>query len=462
MEPRSFYGGQKPVAHALQGGKGAEVALKAVRASPERLVRQFATQEQAFAFSDEHPHLRLHTWSYEIDDQGKRRFLVASYASFWRLYSRCIRRSQLLHFYEIIRAGDVTKLYFDLEFVRAKNCDADTERMVQVLKETVAGLSGRSVEKGIVELSSTTEKKWSKHLIFENVCFHDNIQAGEFATEVCENMQAAHPGLLMVRNNDDELVPFVDLAVYTKNRCFRLVGSSKFGKPTRLLPDEHPREGRLSIAKDLFFDSLVCNVSAGTPLRGSPRPAQSAASFVRRTFAPGGSPHAKRLRPAGEDESHSGFQRMDDYVMSIVSPSRGSIYGITHFRGSGTLQYTIRGGYKYCARVGRHHKSNNVILIADVPTRKMYQKCFDPDCRDFCSDPWEIPASVFETKNSEDAAMKSAESGEDIPGFMLYDMMEEGEAERRAEELSDDVLNAMMDCVEMSLLEARNQQGEDP
>ncbi len=456
-----FYGKREGIAPALRGRAGSDAARKAARTDPEHIFKLFHTQDQAFKYSDAHPQLQLHTWSYEIDGKGKRRFVTASFSSFWRVYRRCIRYSDRLHFYEVIRNGSACRLYFDLEYSKSENRDVNAAEMVRVLKATVAELCSQDVG-AVVELDSTTDKKWSKHLIFPDVCFHDNIQAGEFARKVCAEMEAKRPGLLMVRNSDKQALPFVDLAVYTKNRCFRLAGSSKFGKSARLLPEHHDKEGRLSISEALFFSSLVCNVSRDSKLLGSPRPVQEG-TILRRTYAPHGTVGSHRVL-AEPNESNSGFQSMDEYVMSIVGPYGGGIYGITHLRGSGTLMYAIRGGYKYCARIGRHHKSNNVILIADVPTRKMYQKCFDPDCRDFCSAPWDIPAQVFEYKKTENANIDGENAGEEISDAELCRIMDELDSktwapkcganqriEAQAEELSDDILNAIMDCIETSL-----------
>lgn len=70
---------------------------------------------------------------------------------------------------------------------------------------------------------------------------------------------------------------------------------------------------------------------------------------------------------------------------------------MTHFNSdSGSVvSYAIKGGWRYCGRIGRHHKSNNVVLVVSLPRREMHQRCFDPDCRDFRSEPWCIPATVL-------------------------------------------------------------------
>lgn len=58
--------------------------------------------------------------------------------------------------------------------------------------------------------------------------------------------------------------------------------------------------------------------------------------------------------------------------------------------------YSIAGGYRYCANVGRHHKSNNVYFLADLRTNKLYQRCHDGDCAGFESAGVDIPGRFIE------------------------------------------------------------------
>ncbi len=53
---------------------------------------------------------RLRVFSYETGPQGKRRFLVTSYATLWRRYRDLLPQHR--HYYEIIREGWPCHLYF--------------------------------------------------------------------------------------------------------------------------------------------------------------------------------------------------------------------------------------------------------------------------------------------------------------------------------------------------------------
>jgi hypothetical protein len=40
---------------------------------------------------------------------------------------------------------------------------------------------------------------------------------------------------------------------------------------------------------------------------------------------------------------------------------------------------------RYCENIDREHRHNNILVICDMAKAVWWQKCFDPDCRSFCS-----------------------------------------------------------------------------
>lgn len=44
------------------------------------------------------------------------------------------------------------------------------------------------------------------------------------------------------------------------------------------------------------------------------------------------------------------------------------------------LVYNV-GGNRYCHNIGREHKSNHTMMVADISRGVCYQRCHDPDCR---------------------------------------------------------------------------------
>lgn len=448
----SFYGTKRLRApeHVRPTGHGA--ILKSVRNAPSRLYREFPIQKAAFQFCDQHPGYRMRVWSIEKDNKGRRKFCVASYEAFWRVYSRAIRVGSQLHYYEVIREHYASKLYFDLEYQIEHNRNARPEEMIDALIAAIAEICKLSslsrTEGDVIELDSTRDKKFSRHLIFQNIAFHDNVQAGDFVRRAVEMVAEKNTDLIMVKKSSGEVVPFVDLGVYTKNRCFRIVGSSKFGKTKRLLPMHGLCRGRVSVSKQLFMRSLVCTVEAKVPLLGSVSPlgTELETSRIPGKRLIGSSLEVNRVR------IESPFPLIDEYVLSIIRNDGGGIYGVTMLSGSETIMYAIKGGYKYCEKIGRHHKSNNVILMADLCQGMMYQKCFDPDCRGFRSFPWPLPATLCSQAGSS-ADIHIDESLSDDSLCALLNRVEAEESlQNPAKEdesydggVDDNALNAAMD-----------------
>ena len=91
------------------------------------------------------------------------------------------------------------------------------------------------------------------------------------------------------------------------------------------------------------------------------------------------------MTPRGEPKfgfKSSPFPLLDDFILSLVR-REGVLGGIrrwTYFEEELIISYDI-SHYRYCERIQRHHKSNNIILVANLEKRIFYQKCHDPDCR---------------------------------------------------------------------------------
>ncbi len=123
----------------------------------------------------------------------------------------------------------------------------------------------------------------------------------------------------------------------------------------------------------------------------------------------------------------SPYRKLDEHVKGLVSPSvrnqtspsfddyfysyiiqGGFIRSALYFASSSRICYSIGGAYRYCANIGRHHKSNGVFFVVDLATRTMIQKCYDPDCKNFASIPISLPVSCFELEPLTDEELLEA------------------------------------------------------
>ena len=206
----------------------------------------------------------------EYNNEGKRQYIASHLGRFVQYYWReCDAEAR--HYYELIREKVPCRLYFDIEYNKRANPGISEEINEALMQEFISELVEEVKirfdldisRKNIVDLDSSTPKKFSRHLIVHmpnKELFADAVSCGVFvkrligrlADEVAtgEMIKKDKPNLaryLFVyakecpKDTDDgSCLPmkecpktcFVDNGVYTKNRIFRILGSLKKGKPT--------------------------------------------------------------------------------------------------------------------------------------------------------------------------------------------------------------------------------------
>ena len=267
----------------------------------------FSTQSQALDYAEKCKKSiedRVFVVSHELSSDGKRQFVVTSFQEFWRRYQKIPKQKR--NFYEVIEEGQLCRLYFDLEFYKNENPNLNGFSLLDMLINIVCFYLLRKFNihcsrGNIMDLDSSTEDKFSRHLIFHlpQAIFANNIECGNFVKYVYEmarrktmqNGEEELKGLrpmeidlqeetlppdgvnvreLFVNNKDGKKTFFADLGVYTKNRNFRLYGSSKFGKEANLMiSKENGFHGSFKRNKKfknelfdveylIFLDTLVC------------------------------------------------------------------------------------------------------------------------------------------------------------------------------------------------------------
>uniref|UniRef100_A0A3B4ADG7 DNA-directed primase/polymerase protein n=1 Tax=Periophthalmus magnuspinnatus TaxID=409849 RepID=A0A3B4ADG7_9GOBI len=358
----------------------------------------------------------VHVFALEKENSlGQRMFLVTSYSELWHYY-RTYPQS-LMHCYEVIPEGAVCKLYFDLEFHKPSNIRADGQRMVSLLIQYVcAKLKGTygidcSVH-NVLNLDSSTDDKFSRHLIFNlpNAAFKDNIHVGMFssidpimiADKISDEpktkkhkSEGKDLSFLLVKKQDGEACLFVDLGVYTKNRNFRLYKSSKVGKNAAfILADDNKfspkHEKGVSVEQGIFLASLICNMS----FTGQKILTFSEETEANKTGRIQQAPGFRKASPLSGCVS-SPHQELDQFVLSLVQKDgiQGCIRRWHYFAADQLLVYDI-ANFRWCENVARFHKSNNILIIVDLREEVWYQKCHDPDCKNFRSSSYPLPQDI--------------------------------------------------------------------
>ena len=172
---------------------------------------------------------RMHIFSEETSNTGVRNFQVMSYKEFAHVASSPTRAP---HWYEIILEDEPCWLYFDIEGDLTCNDHlADPKSVMAVFFEI---LTNYSKEKFGVVLDIS---KW----VDLEFCFENNKQCLIFVQNflaVASEQTTLPYSMLRVKKkkNGEEFTEtsLVDTSVYTRNRCFRVLFSSKCGKDATL------------------------------------------------------------------------------------------------------------------------------------------------------------------------------------------------------------------------------------
>ncbi|XP_045641775.1 DNA-directed primase/polymerase protein isoform X4 [Ursus americanus] len=334
---------------------------------PPSIWKLFHRQTHAFNFVKScKEEVHVFALEYKVGD-GQRIYLVTTYAELWFYYKS---RKNLLHCYEVIPENAVCKLYFDLEFNKLANQEADGKKMVALLIEHVCKalqeLYGvHCSAEDVFNLDSSTDEKFSRHLIFQlhDVAFKDNIHVG----------------------------------VYTRNRNFRLYKSSKIGKQVALEVAEDnkffPKQSKnISEENQYFLSSLVSNVRFSDTLRILTCDTSQNKQKRVECF------NSTRTKAENIGGYHcSPYPEIDRFVLSLVNKNgiKGGIRRWSYFFPEELLVYDICK-YRWCENIGRAHKSNNIMILVDLKNEVWYQKCHDPVCKaeNFKSDCFPLPAEV--------------------------------------------------------------------
>ncbi|XP_021892243.1 DNA-directed primase/polymerase protein isoform X3 [Carica papaya] len=309
----------------------------------------FPRQEEAMKFAKGNELLRI--FSYQDHFNGQRRYLASTYKEFWKRYQNM--DSKYRHHYEVVQEGLPCHLYFDLEFNKGDNVGKDGDEMVDLLIAVTleALLEKYSIEGNhdwVVELDSSTADKFSRHLIVRipETAFKDNSHTGAFVAEHEEDMFMAS----LICNMDVDCEKFLVCKM------------------------------ELECVKTLQFDTEVNHNIGRWSSSSQEFQLNASTSDVPSSYLMGKSP----------------FPVLDHFIESIATIGNvsGKIRCWYWFSEYGLIVYSMLRN-RYCARIGRQHKSNHVMYVVDLGRAVYYQKCHDPDCRGYRSPLCLVPMDII-------------------------------------------------------------------
>lgn len=315
-----------------------------------------------------------------------------------------------LHWYEILRTDFPCHLYFDLEYSTCDNLNAncDGDALVDTLLDVTRARMKKDFDlliydEDIYELDSTSAQKFSRHLIIKvpGYAFYSSVVVGEFVSQICADSGTS----LLVQTKDGRQTYFVDTAVYTKNRLFRMVYNCKAGKTSNLMPTGRfamTRSPKLTPAA-VFSETLLMSVDESSTLL-LVRPPISMIMARRGANSMNG-PESRGIKTDNE------YSLPNKAAMAhLDSLARAAIHTIEQFAsdraklpttvrnykicgGYGSVAYNLQGeGAHFCSNKGESHKNNFVYIVANFCTLQIAQKCYDTEtCSTYKSASSEMP-----------------------------------------------------------------------
>jgi hypothetical protein len=340
------------------------------------------------------------------------------------------RKEPLGHYYEVVLQDRPCWLYFDLEYSRETNPKLDTIVAMAAFETVLADFCvqrlGLAVDStSVLVLDSTSAEKFSKHVLVKrlvggerdngnttSLAFANNAQAGLFVSQLvafARDRQDSIARLLFARppgrrgsDCDEVETCIIDESVYSRNRCFRLLFQSKFGK-SRSLEMEDRNAAYFSGSKPHPCLALLASMVTFVP---------ADVCYFRHTIIPPSYDRAKdvyrgsQARGAGVARSSGGFRsslmqylaRRWDEVRLAHEKSDGG-FGSTAIQSVRTMddryQTVTLANNRFCLRKGASHVSNSVYLVVDKLLARFHQKCTDWDCNGFRSVKFDLPPGLL-------------------------------------------------------------------
>ncbi|VDD86795.1 unnamed protein product [Enterobius vermicularis] len=359
----------------------------------EALQKKAEEGMKARVFSFEHPSCR----------SGGRLFLVSTLERFWLWYSK----RDGLAFYELIPDNTPVRLFFDLEYYREPNPDANEEKLVaefnSCVKETLKQMFDIDIDVGkhMLVLEASTALKFSEHIIVHlpnSHLFPSCSSIKSYINLLEKEMNCSNRGLVFNADGTKK-VTLCDTGVYTMNRNFRIFLSSKLNKnnPLKLSPRCKYYETRKEKAtpEKIFIDSLVVPPSQ---------------SDIKSIFKEISCEQRTRIKERIVNDSYveilsgysetSPFPVLEDHILQINRKWRPNVsvrtWKLTKNSKSGhrCITYYL-SGCRFCFNIEREHRSNGVYWVVDLDGCVCYQKCFDVDCKGTSSNHFPLPRFVI-------------------------------------------------------------------
>jgi hypothetical protein len=269
------------------------------------------------------------------------------------------------HWYETLQEKRQSRLFLDIE---SESSVVDIKWLVGYisdrLQEFLRG-KGSTIVPVFEILDSSSSAKSSFHVVCTNVFFENVYYVGAFVRRVI---------CIMIKFDIDYSA--IDESVYTKNRMFRINGSTKFGSERRL-KHAFPWTSLLVQSQNPTDEVFTCKeIDQTTPCSTSLKTADLFEfDKVEKMWI------TKKIRYAGAENGTltectlltTIFDWLDKNVCADIQR-----YDISLKPGGEIL---VSSGSRRCQIQNREHKSNHIWFKININRRTVFQHCYDADCQ---------------------------------------------------------------------------------
>lgn len=395
--------------------------------------------------------LPIGVFAEETASNGSRNYIVSSYESIWYYISSLCKYER--HIYEVILVDQPCWLYFDIEYNKNKY-NLDDHKILKdftnYLQTWIHSTFGCSIDKNdIIYIRSDSTDKFSYHIIVKRIdinqqfstLFKNNLSMKVFINHFISYLEKNN--ILLTELDHFKLQNIVDTGVYTKNRCFRMLYSSKYGKNSILQIDEENTGFELTnILPIKLFRSMITFLNIQDILKSSiisrkyiinrlcldldkfglsninineapqerivngengciPKHLVKVIEYVvlfwnKLSEELRNNPKQTLFNLKENELTDFCMKKINfDFVEKLSLNIKAYINTTMYFKEREIIIISFTKLNKLCFNVEREHISNGIKLIVDFNNKRFYQKCFDPDCTSFKSRSFIIPASLI-------------------------------------------------------------------
>lgn len=283
----------------------------------------------------------------DVSVSGQKLFYVDTVANLDQQYQRIGAR----HWYECLLEKRPCRIFLDIE----SPTTVDLNAILKSLKD--AAQLQFKIEPTIEVLDSCSSTKQSWHVIITNISLKNVYHVGAFVRR------------LVLFTNEEA----IDTAVYTRNRMFRVKGSSKFGCDRVLKHNAAWNETLIQWpVPPSYYECL--EIDGSVPVSQSKCP-HVLFEYVDNAFvsrSPSSRPSSSRLCLLPPFLGPL-LKRLDTltggnlYQHNLTMTDRGQLFCSTKS--------------KQCSIAKRRHKGNNIWFEIDLIEQRVFQRCYDDECR---------------------------------------------------------------------------------